>query len=224
MTKAKRNSSEGAGDNSNKNGAADAPDHQDGDEHESGSGETHVRVGNFSQPDESSGIRDDDVGVAQADEGDKQADACGGAVLEAIGNAVDDLFAHIRKRKNQKEQPGKKNDAESGLPGYAPAEDNGVGEIGVEGHAGSEGYWIVGPQSYDERGDRRRNTRREENPLDGHTRFRKDARVDHDHVGHGHESGEAPEQLTANGSVIFFEMKYALEQACFLQIKRCATI
>src|SRR5467141_904631 len=100
MTKTKGNSSEGDGGNSNKNGDADAPDHQDGDEHESGSSETHVRVGNFAEPDESGGIGDDDVRVAQADERDEQADASGSAVLEAIGNAVDDLFAHIRKREN----------------------------------------------------------------------------------------------------------------------------
>src|SRR5260370_24861946 len=108
MTKAKRNSSEGDGDNSNKNGAADAPDDQDGDENESGGGEAHMRVGNFAEPNKRGGIGDDDVRVAQADERDEQADASGSAVLEAIGNAVDDLFAHIRKRENQKEQPGKK--------------------------------------------------------------------------------------------------------------------
>jgi len=54
-----------------------------------------LRVGNFAETDEGGGVGDNDVGVAQADEGDEEADAGGGIVLEAIGNAVDDLFADV---------------------------------------------------------------------------------------------------------------------------------
>ena len=61
-------------------------------------------------------------GVAKADERDEKADARGGAVLQAIGNAVDDLLADVGERQNQKKQPGKKNDAQRRLPGHAAAD------------------------------------------------------------------------------------------------------
>jgi len=134
------------------------------------------------------------------------------------------LFADSGESEEKKEQARKKDDTERGLPGNAAAKDNRVSEVGVEGHARSKRDRIVGPQPHDERGDRSGNASGKENALDRHAGFRKDARVDYDHVGHGHESGQSPEQLTANSSVIFFEMKYALEQACFLQVKRCVTI
>src|SRR6266849_6820300 len=142
-------------------------------------------------PTRSSGIGDDDVCVAQTDEGDEKADACSGAVLEAIGDAVHDLFADVGEGEEQKEQAGEKDNTESGLPGDAAAKDDGVGEVGVEEHARSEGDGIVGPQPHDQGGDHRRNARGEENSFDGHASFREDARVDDDYVGHGHEGGES---------------------------------
>ena len=42
-------------------------------------------------------------GVAESHERDEKPDAGGGAVLQAIGNAVDDLFANIRERQDQKQ-------------------------------------------------------------------------------------------------------------------------
>src|SRR6266849_10306375 len=106
VTEAKRSPGEGDGDDTQENGAADAPNHQDGDEHESRSSETHLRVGDFAQPDEGGGIGDDDIRVAQPNKRDEQADAGGGAVFEAIRDAVDDLFADVGEREEQKEQSG----------------------------------------------------------------------------------------------------------------------
>ncbi len=98
--------------------------HQNGDENKSSGCEKHLRVGGFAQPDEGGGIGDNDIRVAQANEGDEQADAGGGAVFKAIGNAVDDLFADFGKRQQQKEKSGKEHNAESSLPGHAAAENN----------------------------------------------------------------------------------------------------
>ena len=41
----------------------------------------------------------------------------------------------------------------------------------------------------------------------------KNARVDYDNVGHGHERGEAREQFAPDGGVILAEMKDSLEQS-----------
>src|SRR5229473_395954 len=219
VAEAERDSSEGDGDDADEDGAADAANHQDGDENESGGGETDLRIGNFAEAHEGGGIGDDDVGVAQADEGDEEADAGGGAVLEAIGNAVDDLLADVGEGEEKKEEAGEKNDSERSLPGHAAAEDDGVGEVGVERHARREGDGIVGPEAHDERGDRGGNAGGEENAINGHAGFGEDARVDDDYVGHGHESGQAGEELAPDGGLVFFEMKYAFEQTVSLKQK-----
>ena len=65
-------------------------------------GEKHLRIGGFAEPDERGGIRDDDFGVAHSDERDEEADSRGGAVLQAIGNVVDDVLANIGERQKQK--------------------------------------------------------------------------------------------------------------------------
>jgi len=146
------------------------------------------------------------------------------AVLETIGDTVDDLLADVGECEDEEEETGQKDDTKSSLPGNAAAKDDGISEVSVEGHAGSEGDWIVGPQAHDERGDRGGNASGEENAFDGHAGFGEDAGVDDDHVGHGHERGEASEKFSADGGMVFFEMKNAVEQTVSLPIKRCATI
>ncbi len=213
VAEADGNSSESDDDDADENGAADAAGHQDGDKNESDGGEDYLWIGEFADADKGGRIGDDDFCVAQADEGDEEADAGSGAVLKTIGDSVDDLFADVGEREEQKEQAGEKDDAEGGLPGDAAAENDGVGEVGVERHAGGESDGVVGPKAHDERGNRRGNAGGEEDTVHGHAGFGEDARVDHDDVGHGHEGGEAGEKFAADGGVIFLEMKNALEQA-----------
>src|SRR5207245_4749032 len=177
MAKAERNAGESDGDDADEDGAAYAASHQDGDENESRGGEKNLRIGDFADSDEGSWIGDDDFRVAQTDEGDEKADAGGGAVLETIGDAVDDLFADVGESEDEKKQAGKKHDAESRLPRNAAAEDEGVSEVGVERHAGREGDGIVGPKAHDERGDGGGNASGEEDAVNGHARFGEDARI-----------------------------------------------
>src|SRR5713226_10456638 len=103
VAEAERNAGKSDGDDSDEDGAADPPDHQDGDEGEPGSGETHLGIGDFAEADESGGIGDDNIRIAQADEGDEEADASGGTVFETIGNSIDDLFADVGQGEEQKE-------------------------------------------------------------------------------------------------------------------------
>src|SRR5256884_9571342 len=149
VTKAERNTGKGEDDDAEENGAAGAAGHQDGEEDKSGGREQDLGTGSLAKPDEGGGIGHDDFRITQADESDEQADAGGGAVLEAIGDAVDDLFAHFGEGEEQKKEAGKKDDAESGLPGNAAAANDGVGEVGVEGHAGRENDGIAGRQAHD---------------------------------------------------------------------------
>ena len=174
-----------------------------------------MRIGCFAESHEGGGIGDDDSRVAETDEGDEEADAGGSAVFEAIRNAIDDVLTHFGEREEQKEEPGEEDDAEGGLPGHAAAKNDGVCEVGIEGHARREGDGVVGPQTHDQRGDRGRNASGEENAVNGHATFREDARVDDDHVGHGHEGGQPREQFAADGGLVFLQVKDAVEQTVF---------
>ena len=71
VTEAERNAGERDDDDSEENGAADAPGHQDGDENESSGCEKNLGIGNFAQPDEGGGISHNDIRVAQSNERDK---------------------------------------------------------------------------------------------------------------------------------------------------------
>ena len=134
------------------------------------------------------------------------------AVLQAIGNVVDDVLADVGERENQKERAGQENDAERRLPRHAAAKNNRVREVRVQRHSGSECNRIIRPQAHHQRGERRRNARCEEHALDRHARFTQDARIHDHHIGHGHERRQAAKKFAANRGVVFREMKNSLEQ------------
>ena len=71
MTEPERNAGKGDDDDTQKNGAANAPGHQDGNENESRGCEKNLRIGSFAQSDKGSGIGHNDLRVAQSNEGDE---------------------------------------------------------------------------------------------------------------------------------------------------------
>src|SRR5207244_8774639 len=102
-----RNTGKGDDDDAEENGAAGAAGHQDGDEDKSGGGEKHLGIGSLAKPNKGGGIGDDDFRITQADEGDEQADAGGGAAREAIGDAGEGLFAHWCEGEGAEKEAGK---------------------------------------------------------------------------------------------------------------------
>ena len=88
-------------DDADQNRAADAPRHQDGNQKNAHRSQNHLRVGHLPQADERGRVRHDDVRVPESHERDEKPDARRRAVLQAVGNAVDDLLAHIRQREDQ---------------------------------------------------------------------------------------------------------------------------
>ena len=105
---AQRNSRNRNDHDADQNRAADFARHQDGDQNQPERGQTHLRIGRFSQAHKRGRVGHDDFGVAQPDESDEETDARGRSVLQAIGNVVDDVLADIGERQNQKERAGKK--------------------------------------------------------------------------------------------------------------------
>src|ERR1700676_109972 len=117
MREAEGDAGQGDGQDAEENGAADPAGHQDGDEQQANGSEKNLRVGSLAESHEGGGVCDDDFGVAEAHEGDEQADARGGAVFQGVWNAVYDLLADVGEREDQKEQAGEEDYAEGGRPG-----------------------------------------------------------------------------------------------------------
>src|SRR5579859_6150986 len=168
VAETQRNAGQRDGHNSEQNRAANSPSHENGDEQKACGGKKDLRVGHFAETNEGRRIGYDNSGVAQTDEGNEETNARGGAVFEAIGNAVYDLLANVGEREEQEEQAREEDDAESGLPRDAAADHDGVGEVGVERHAGSESDRIVGPEPQDECVARVRDAGGKKIALDGH--------------------------------------------------------
>ncbi len=122
------------------------------------------------------------------------------------------MFVSVRtQEQNSREQ----DHAERRLPRDAALYHDRIGEIGVQRHAGRESDRIIRPQPHHQRSQRRRNARREKDAIHGHARLGENARIHHDHVGHGHERREAGEKLLPHRSLVFSEMKDPLEQTGF---------
>ena len=97
-------------------------------------------------------------GVAQSDEGDEEADAGGGGMLEAIGSMPLTICSRTRVTvSNRKTTPEKKLTTPWArcAHGDVHAQANRVGEVGVERHSRRQRDGIVGVNSHHQRGDLR---------------------------------------------------------------------
>ena len=207
-----RNPHQRDGDNADQDRAPDAPYHQDRDQHHAERRKNHLRIGSFPECHKRGRVRHDDVRVAESHERDEKADASSRAVFQAIGNAVDDLLANIRKRQDQEQHARKKNDSQRRLPRHTAPNHDRIREVRVQRHAGRERNRVIRPDSHHQRRERRRSARGEKHALDRHARLGQNPRIHHDHVRHGHERRQPGEQFGANRRLVFPEMKDALEQ------------
>src|ERR1035438_10787339 len=76
--------------------------------------------------------------VAKTDESNEEADAAGGGGVELVRNGVENHLADAGGGKCDEDDAGKEDCTEGGLPGDVHLEADGVGEVGVEAHAGRE--------------------------------------------------------------------------------------
>src|SRR5580700_7022917 len=94
MRQPERDAGESDGDDAEQDRAPDFACHKDRDQHQADRSENYLRIGDAAKPNERGWIRDDDLCVAKSDECDEQTDSRGGSMLQAVGNAVDDLLAN----------------------------------------------------------------------------------------------------------------------------------
>ena len=194
---AAQNSRERGCKNADQDSAIDLPRHEDQSQDEAEAGGLHFPVGEIAQADESSRVCDYELGIAQADESDEHSDARGGRVFQAIGHAVDNLFADAGDSQNQEEHSGKENHRQRRRPRNVHVEADGIGEVGVQRHPRGEGDGIVGVEAHHQRGSGRGDASGEYDAFGRHSRLRQNLRVHDDDVGHGYKSREAAQQALA---------------------------
>jgi hypothetical protein len=143
------------------------------------------------------GAGDDDACVAESDECDEEADASTDCGVELMGDGGEKALADAGVCECEEDDAGEEDGAEGGLPGDVHGFDDGVGEVGVEAHAGCEGERVVGEGSHEDAAEGRAETGGGGDGGEGHAGLREDGRVDEDDVGHRDEGGEPGDNFGA---------------------------
>jgi len=153
----------------------------------------------------------DDAGVAEADEGDKEADASADSGVELVRDGGDEALADAGEGEREEDDAGEEDGSEGGGPGDAHAFDDGIGEVGIEAHARCEGEWVVGGRSHEDAAEGGAEAGGGGDGGERHAGFREDGRVDEDDVGHRDEGGQASEDLGAPIGGVCSEAEVVLE-------------
>ena len=154
---------------------------------------------------------DDQLGVLQADESYEQADAHADRALQGHGNGVEDALTHIGHGQHDEDDAFHKDGHQSQLPAVAHGQDDRVGEVGVQAHAGGQRERVVGQQSHQGRAHKGCQCGGDQHSLRVHAGSRQDVGVDRKDVGHGHEGGDACHDLGLCIGVVFLQMKDVFE-------------
>jgi hypothetical protein len=128
-----------------------------------------------------------------------------------MGDGSDEALADAGEGEREEDHAGDEDGAEGGGPGDAHAFNDGVGEVGVEAHAGREGERVVGGRSHEDAAEGGAEAGGRGDGGEGHAGFGEDGRVDEDDVGHRDEGGEAGEDLGAPVGGVVGEAEVVLE-------------
>ena len=199
----------GDGEHADEDGAAHFSDFERDHEDEAEERERGGGVADVAQADEGGGIADDEARVAKADEGDEEADAAGDGGVELVRNGAQNHLADAGGGEREKDDAGEKHRAERRLPGNVHLEADGVGEVGVEAHAGRERDGIARDDAHQDGAERRREAggrgdRGQRNAGGG-----KDGRIDQHDVGHREKGRDAGQDLGAPVGAEMSEFKIA---------------
>ena len=101
----------------------------------------------------------------------------------------------------------KEDGQQSHLPAVAVAQDHGVGQEGVQTHAGRQGEGQVCHEGHAHGAQEGRNGGGQQHGGAVHTGIAQDAGVDSQDVGHGHEGGDACHDLGLHGGAVLGELE-----------------
>ena len=209
----------------------EAQEHGDNGEHHGGVGVAHVgchgggrkRAEEIAHHVEAVTVAVVDAGVgADADVEQHKADSRCDAGAHAVGDGLDDLFAHVAQREDQEHDAFGKHDDEGGLEGgdVARTREGGnlrydQGEEAVEAHAGGKAEGLVGPERHADHGDAGGQARCQEDGVpqlvaSARPEVGEQVRVQGDDVCHRHERREAGGDLGLHRGAVGFELKELL--------------
>ena len=149
----------------------------------------------------------DQVDVEHADVGHEQADAAADGVLQHFRDGLDDHLTDFGDGDDDVDQAAQEHHAQRLLPGEAEAEAHGVGEEGVQAHAGGLRVRNVGEQAHHERADDGRDDGCQEHAAPRHAGLRQDLRVDDDDVRHGEERRQTGHDFRGYGGAVLLQME-----------------
>ena len=149
----------------------------------------------------------DQLCVLQADESNEQTDAHADSALQGHGDGVEDGLTHIGQAQHDEDDALHKNGHQGQLPAVTHGQDDRVGEVGVQAHAGCQCKRIVGKQSHKRSANKGCQRGGDQHSLGIHARCGQDVGVDGKDVSHGHEGSDTGHDLGLYISVVFFQVK-----------------
>ena len=150
---------------------------------------------------------DDELGVLQADERDKQADADTDGGFQRHGDGVEDGLTHIGQGEDDKDDALHKDGQQGHLPAVAHGQHNGVGKVGVQAHAGGQRERVVGHQRHAHGADKRCQRGGDQHGFGIHTGRRQNVRVDRQDVGHRHKGRDTGHDFGFDIRVVLFQVE-----------------
>ena len=100
------------------------------------------------------GAVDDDMGVLKTDETDEEADTDRYTEFQGRGNGIEDRLTDVCQGQDDENETLSENCRESDLPGISHAQDDRIGKIGVQAHAGRKREGQICQQCHQHTGDR----------------------------------------------------------------------
>ena len=150
---------------------------------------------------------DDQLCVLQANESNEQADAHADGALQGHGDGIEDALTDIGEGQHDEDDALYKDGHQGQLPAVAHGENDRVGEVGVQAHAGCQCKRIVGKQSHKRSANKGCQRGGDQNGFRIHAGSRKDVGIDRKDVSHGHEGGDTCHDLGLDIGVVLLQMK-----------------
>ena len=136
------------------------------------------RIRQRAELDDGVSARADQLRLLEADLDEKQADAGRDRTLERIGHSVRNAVAPLRAGDVGKDKAGHERDGDGLLPGEPHLDADGVGEEGVDAHAGGQDNRGIRHERHDQAADDGREDCRKDREFRGHPRIGQDDGVD----------------------------------------------
>src|SRR5690606_23745159 len=108
-------------------------------------------LGHITEADQGGGVIHHDTGALQVNQRQEQADAGGDGRAQGQTSAVDQTFADLEDAQYEEQEAADEHGTQGHRPAVAHGTDHGIGEEGVQPHAGRQGERVVGPEAHDQR-------------------------------------------------------------------------